>query len=137
MKQLIILMLSSMLFLQFTCNKQAPEGGELEEKEWHLVQYTVKQQQHIPIGKNPATIRLEGGQVSGSGSCNGYFGSYSLNGVNLQISSIGATEMACPLVMDQEQAFFQLLENAETYTSKDNTLTIYAKKGSLVFKSAP
>ena len=137
MKQIIILIFVSAFLMQFTCGKTKGEGGPLEEINWHLAEYTFQKQKHIPIGKEDITLRLEGNQLNGHGGCNRYFGSYSIAGVTLSISSIGATEMACPVVMQQEQNFFYLLENARAYTSINSTLTIFSKKGQLVFKSGP
>lgn len=58
------------------------------------------------------TLQLETGErVSGNGGCNRYFGEAELDGPALRFGPLGATRMACPqAVMDQEQRFFAALD---------------------------
>ena len=138
MKRVLILIGLAFLMFQFACQqKNSGKGGELESLDWHLTEYTLKKQKHIPLGRQGISLRLEAGQLNGNGSCNGYFGSYSVQGTKLDISAIGATEMACPVVMEQEQNYFDLLEGSETFTREGSRLTIYSKNGNLVFQSTP
>lgn len=55
-------------------------------------------------------------RISGSASCNSYFGSYSTNDGDIDVRSIGRTEMACeqPL-MRQEEAFIATLDAVTRY----------------------
>ncbi len=64
--------------------------------------------------------------VVGSGGCNSYFAGYEIDGETLTIiSPIGATEMACPPpIMDQEQEFFNLLGTSESFLIHNNKLII-------------
>ena len=137
MKQIFLWAFVVFLVLPTACTKITAEGGQLEEVNWQLIEYTIKQQKHIPLSRESVTLALVNGQLNGNGGCNRYFGSYAIDGSQLDISAIGATEMACPGLMQQEQEYFDLLQNAESFTSKDHTLIIYAKRGNLVFKSAP
>ncbi len=59
-------------------------------------------------------IQFQGeGKVSGHGGCNRFFGGYETGAEGqLSFSALGATRMACPgLIMQQEAAFMGLLEN--------------------------
>ncbi len=55
------------------------------------------------------------GQFGGNATCNNYFGSYTLDGENIQIGQVGSTEMACMEpegAMEQEQAYLNALSTA-------------------------
>lgn len=59
-------------------------------------------------------VQFQGeGKAFGHGGCNRFFGSYETGADgNLSFSALGATRMACPgLVMEQEAAFMGILEN--------------------------
>jgi putative lipoprotein len=56
------------------------------------------------------------GKVSGRGGCNGYFAQATMDGNSIKIGKAGATMMACPpALMDQERKFFAALEKAAAY----------------------
>lgn len=84
--------------------------------------------QAVNIGPRPtvpdviSTAEFVDGEVSGSGGCNSYSGTYEAEGVSdgeegsISISNVGGTEMACEdLVMAQEAAFYEALTSAATY----------------------
>jgi heat shock protein HslJ len=68
------------------------------------------------------TLQLDGdGRASGKGGCNGYGGSYTLEGSTLRFGPLAATKMACETaVMDQEQVYFDLLAQVEHYAVGDD-----------------
>lgn len=56
------------------------------------------------------------GKVTGRGGCNGYFAQAKVDGDRITIGKAGATMMACPpALMDQEGKFFAALEKAATF----------------------
>lgn len=56
------------------------------------------------------------GKVTGSGGCNRYFAEAEVKGDKITIGKAGATMMACPeALMDQERKFLAALEAAATY----------------------
>ena len=73
-----------------------------------------------------STVEFEDGEVSGSGGCNTYSGTYEARAAggaygpeesSISITNVGGTEMACEeLVMAQEAAFYEALESATTYS---------------------
>ena len=67
------------------------------------------------------------GQVNGSGGCNVYHTTYTLDGDQIEFGEqVASTLMACfEPVMDQEQAYFQVLSDASTYEITDEELTLY------------
>ncbi|MFC1931606.1 META domain-containing protein [Chloroflexota bacterium] len=83
-----------------------------------------------------ATFNSADGQVTGSGGCNGYGGSYELTGNKLAIPGpLMSTMMSCGEEKDQqEQQFFTTLQSAESYQIDDGKLTINCGNNILVFK---
>lgn len=79
------------------------------------------------------------GQVSGSGGCNGYGGSYQISGGTLSFGQIASTLMACAEpVLEQESAFFTALSSASGYMLDGDQLTItYGDNQSLVLVRVP
>ena len=74
------------------------------------------------------------GQVAGSGGCNRYFTSYTVDGSNLTIGQAGSTMMACePVeVMQQEAQFLTALGAAATWQIEGDMLTINNAAGATV-----
>jgi heat shock protein HslJ len=71
---------------------------------------------------------LEAGKVAGNGSCNRFFGTAEIHGENLKFGPLGATRMACPEpVMNQETKYLRALQAAERFAWKDPYLAIYCK----------
>jgi putative lipoprotein len=113
-------------------------GDELHDTSWLAVQ----------IGSLPATpgvrstAAFEDGQISGSGGCNSYSGTYEAElsaglyggGTDtISIRGIGSTEMACDEeVMSQEAAFFDALTSAKSYRLSRDRLEFVGEGGVLV-----
>lgn len=94
-------------------------GDELDGSSWQAVE----------LGSRPSlsdvrsTVSFQDGEVSGSGGCNSYTGSYEASSggayggaPTLSITNVGGTEMACEdPVMEQEQAFYDALLATTSY----------------------
>ncbi len=63
--------------------------------------------------------------VTGSGGCNTFSGTYTLDGDTISFSEIVSTLMLCEGTGDQETAFFNALESATRYEVTDYQLTIW------------
>lgn len=60
----------------------------------------------------------EDGELTGSASCNDYFGPYETDGENISMGPFGTSRMACQGpegIMDQENQYLAALETADTY----------------------
>jgi len=84
------------------------------------------------------TLRFGEASLEGSGGCNTYGGSYTASEDRLSVSGVYATEMACMEpegIMDQEQAYFQVLNTVTRYRVEGDQLELYDEAGSpiLVF----
>ncbi|MFN8623662.1 MAG: META domain-containing protein [Chloroflexota bacterium] len=77
----------------------------------------------------------EDGSLTGSAGCNTFSGTYTLSGSSLTVGPLAATRKACEqAVMDDENLFLDLLQNATTWAIDGGSLTITAADGgTLVF----
>jgi heat shock protein HslJ len=85
------------------CVTPAMSAGEIEGVDWHLVGLDGQE-----VDWN-ASLRLEGGTVSGKAPCNSYGGSNSATLPKVGFGAIRATRMACPDLAG-ETAFFEALQ---------------------------
>ncbi len=71
------------------------------------------------------------GRVSGNASCNSYTGSFKVNAGKLLVAPLAMTRKAClPAVMQQEQAFIQVLQTATNMTlDPSGVLTLSNEEG--------
>jgi heat shock protein HslJ len=108
--------------LQNSMNSQ----DSLQEKYWKLIELNGqavtadqdhRREQHI-------IFKIADNRVIGSGGCNNLTGSYELKGNNqIAISKIASTKMACAH-MDTETQFFRVLEIADNYYVRNDTLQL-------------
>ncbi|MCI0516958.1 MAG: META domain-containing protein [Woeseiaceae bacterium] len=85
----------------------------------------------IVPGDTRLHLRFEvDGKLNGNGGCNSFFGTYTLDGSDMDIGPIGATRMACPEPqMDLEARFFHALESAESFVTRRNHLLLSDSNG--------
>lgn len=75
-------------------------------------------------GEQSITFSTDG-TVAGFGGCNRFTGSYLATDTTIDIGPLAATRRACPEpVMDDEMAFFRLLESVDRYDISGRTLTM-------------
>lgn len=81
------------------------------------------------IDNAQATLAFpEEGKVAGRGSCNRFFGPAKISGDSMQLGPLGATRMACPeAVMNQETKYLDALQKVERFEWKDPYLLLYEK----------
>jgi len=105
------------------CAQASPADDLLTGTEWELVAY----RKTSPIAGTTITASFEDGEIRGSGGCNSYFGSYSIDGNGLTIEGLAWTEMAClnpEGVMQQEQEIMGYLSASEQFEFEDGRLII-------------
>ena len=67
------------------------------------------------------------GKIAGNASCNRFFGSATITGDRLTASPLGATQMACPeAVMNQESRYLQALQHATRFALDGPWLLVYS-----------
>lgn len=110
-------------------------GADLRGTAWTLESYGGKSL----ISDTTMTANFESGEVSGSASCNHYFGSYQIKGDQITVEGLGWTEMACmdpEGIMEQEQTIMSLLSKAVSYGIDGGELRLQLESGEeLIFLS--
>ena len=94
----------------------------LENTKWKLVKLdgeTIK----TPKGAKDIYIYLNNKKLEGFAGCNGIGGEYTINENNLKFTGLLGTKMACPK-LNIENKFFQALERTESYSIKENLLSL-------------
>jgi heat shock protein HslJ len=84
-------------------------------------------------GKPDRFIQFKESDVAGHGGCNRFGGRYTFDGGAIAIGPLFSTKMACePEVMDAEQAWFQMIENARSAEATPRTLILKDKTGNII-----
>jgi heat shock protein HslJ len=82
------------------------------------------------------TFNVDGTLIGNSG-CNGYSGSYTVEGNQITFSPIVSTRMLCDkAIMEQETAIHQVLTNTASFKIEGNQLTLTNNDRLLVFTTA-
>jgi len=100
-------------------------GGDLEGPTWQLGSLEVDGQVSDAVAGAPVTATFEDGVVAGSGGCNTYSGSYTVDGDAISFGPIASTLIACEdPIGSQEFAFFAALGRADSFDVSGGTLTL-------------
>ena len=122
----------------------APEGTSvletgLENMLWNLVSFGETGAETPVVTGTTVTLLLAAGQAAGTGGCNGYAGSYQVEGNSITFSNITSTKLACAdtQATEQEGRYFQALESASEYEVNGDQLRITYDDGNgvLVFEA--
>jgi heat shock protein HslJ len=136
-KSLFLMAIASLaaLYLLSACGTSSnlPGGDPLNGTAWSLASIDGS----APLTGTTQTAAFAAGKISGSGGCNSYGGSYSLDGSSIQIKDLVSTLIACTDpqgAMDQESAFLSGLGSAQSYELSTDKLQILTSDGkTLVF----
>ena len=129
MKKIILITITISTILLASCG-----GGntvELAGTSWKLVSYAGI----IPIEGKAMTANFDADQISGSASCNHYFGGYQIKGDQFSVDGLGWTEMACldpEGIMEQEQIIMSMLSQAANYLIIGDTLEVKTTNGDIL-----
>lgn len=90
----------------------------------------------IPIVDGwPVTLAFENGMIGGTAACNGYGGTYQLDGSALIVDQVGLTEMGCvPDVSASESAYIAAFLGVETVSISGGELALAGPSVGLVFQ---
>jgi heat shock protein HslJ len=104
--------------------RDTPEGL-LGGTSWQLQQLGA---QGAIAGTQPTLVFASAGKVSGTGSCNQFNGTVTIDGKSITFSPLATTRMACAEALNaQEARYLKALQQAQWFTVAGNTLTIYTK----------
>jgi len=110
-----------------TCGGMEPIT--LEDTTWALLELNGKTIT-VTVNDKAPYLELNSNKASayGFGGCNRFFGSYETSGRSLTFGAMGATRMACPEGMDQEQELFTVLGSTTRYEIHGSKLLLFADK---------
>lgn len=99
----------------------------LEETRWELLELhgepiTVRANDRAPY----LELSAKKASAFGFGGCNRFFGSYEATERSLKFGSMGATRMACPEGMQQEQELFRAIDATTRYEIHGSKLLLFA-----------
>lgn len=88
-----------------------------------------------PVPGTNVSIAFNQDEVSGSGGCNAYGGSFNLSGQKIQFSDLAMTLMACmdDAINRQEADFFTALSQVDRWEVSGDTLTLSGGSAAIVF----
>jgi heat shock protein HslJ len=111
----------------------------LEGVRWEVTGYNNGR--HAVVGPKVGTrlsLMFEDGQVSGSGGCNRFHGSFTVDGKALTVGPVATTRMACEGdVMAQEGEFLRALQTARTWDIVRGMLDVHRADGERVLTASP
>jgi heat shock protein HslJ len=116
---------------------QASQPDALAGRSWVLVSLTGHELSAIAGLKRPVNLVFrDDGNVAGSFGCNGFGGTYSLDGERLVFGALAATMRACPQpAMSIENAMRKALTGSVPFSLAGNRLTLTTSDGAtLVFE---
>ncbi len=87
----LLLLLAGLTPALAAAQTSTPEGTD-----WHLATYADGDRVVSVPWQLQATLHMEDGLATGSTGCNGFSGSYALDGNELSFGPLGVTQMACP-----------------------------------------
>ena len=111
---------------------EGPGDGALAGTEWVLVEGSPM------VEGYPITLRVEGGEVSGTAACNSYSGTVDITQGTIAVGDLARTEMGCPDpgVHDSESAYLEALQAAERYERTGGELVLSGTGHELRFEQA-
>ncbi len=99
-------------------------GRGLEDRTWVVDELNIDGTMTAPADGVTSYALFEEGTVAGGAGCNNYTGGYETDGGSITIGPLAATRMFCEGAMDQETAYFVLLEQVDSYKVSGNDLTL-------------
>jgi heat shock protein HslJ len=104
------------------------------EGSWQMTSGTVDGNQIPIVDTHPISIAFDQDEVSGTASCNGYGGTYELDGSTITFRDLAMTEMACsPEETMQAEAMFATALTRVDSVSLDGELTLSGDGVEMVF----
>ena len=100
--------------------------ADLRGTYWKLLDLAGKSIKPAP-NQREAHLVLQGesNRVNGQGGCNSFFGSYILNGTDIEFSGMGSTMMTCIEGMETEQSFLLALSEANRVRVEGQFMELY------------
>jgi heat shock protein HslJ len=129
-KQILALFLIAVGLVLSSCAGTGSQQTDLNGTSWTLTQIQGKP----VLADTRPDLSFDNGQASGTGSCNGFGGDYTLSGNKLTFGPLMSTMMACmpQEVMDQEKAYFSALNSTASFRVEGDRLTLLDAAGNVL-----
>ena len=123
-KYLLIVLLIGLAVSACTTKNERPAASLTGS--WKLTSYSRADVLTPAVSDTEAGLTFnDDGTISGNSGCNGFGGSYKVEGDQVAFSEVVSTLMACDEArMAQEGAFHQVLTDTATFKIEGNTLTL-------------
>ena len=110
-------------------------NDQLLGKQWILKSFINEGKSIMLKPDSKITIQFDKDEVTGSGGCNRYFGSYKITNTNsISIGPLAWTEMACPDIMEQETKYLTAIQKISTIQVTENKLVLSSTDGQTVLE---
>jgi len=110
-------------------------NDQLVGKDWILQSFIDNNKSIKLLPNSEITIQFDQDEVTGSGGCNRYFGSYKITDTNnISIGPLASTEMACPDIMEQEMKYLTAIQKINTIQVTENKLILSSDDGQTVLE---
>jgi heat shock protein HslJ len=114
------------------------DSPQMEDITWVLESYGEPGNTNPALEETEITVLFDSarGEVGGSAGCNGYGGTYELDGNELTFPGpFILTMMYCnEQINDQEKEYTSILQDAASYEIKGGKLTIYCGDNVLIYR---
>lgn len=128
MKKYVFVLLALLILSACSGGSEASVAGT-----WKLVSYGDPASPTAAVPDAETSIEFKEGQVSGNVGCNGFGGTYEIDGDKITFSEVVSTLMFCEgPVGDQELGTLAVLNDSATYVLDGNTLTLTSADGTSV-----
>ncbi|KAA5533240.1 META domain-containing protein [Taibaiella lutea] len=123
-------LLSLSLLLLFSCSSVKNQADAKKEKPARLngTSWTLSSFPNFKMEKLKSTATLifndTTNRIGGYSGCNGYGGSYEVNGTSLKMKDILGTLKACMPGMKTESTLYNALNNTDNYKISDGKLVL-------------
>jgi heat shock protein HslJ len=132
MRKLVLLSLIAMLVTACL----GSDFADSVEGSWQMTTGTVDGEEIPLLDSHPITITIEGDQVSGTAACNGYGGTFELDGSEIAFGGLAMTEMACiPEQTMEAEAMFVTAISRVDIVAIDDLMTLSGDGVELVFET--
>ena len=110
-------------------------NDQLLGKQWILKSFINEGKSIMLKPDSKITIQFDKDEVTGSGGCNRYFGSYKITNTNsISIGPLAWTEMACPDIMEQETKYLTAIQKISTIQVTENKLVLSSSDGQTILE---
>ena len=128
MKRKLYMLITLAALLLSACSAFSPAGDPLDGTSWKLTAYAGKD---VLPGTN-VTITFADGQAGGEAGCNGYGGTYEVDGEKISFHEVASTLVLCTGpegIMEQEAEFLGSLNEAGRFELAGGRLQIFRSDG--------